>query len=109
MPGCCGDHCVVNLLVEVRVLYISSRLWTRESRNCSLVTNDPRKRRAGKTSFDVPGNASQSAAVYEEPDKPVSKQSQQGNYELTQCPAYESTTSKPQPQPTEDQSSHYEM
>ena len=45
--------------------------------------------------------------VYEEPDKLAS--SGQGNYELTQCPAYESTTSKPQPQPTEVQSSHYEM
>ena len=33
--------------------------------------------------------------VYEDPDKLGNKG--QGNYELTQCPAYESTTSKPQP------------
>ena len=33
--------------------------------------------------------------VYEDPDKLGSRG--QGNYELTQCPAYESTTSKPQP------------
>ena len=33
--------------------------------------------------------------VYEDPDKLGNNV--QGNYELTQCPAYESTTSKPQP------------
>ena len=70
------------------------------------MNNDSRKRRAGKDSFDLPENMSQS--VYEEPDK-LASSSGQGNYELTQCPAYESTTSKPQPQPTEAQSSHYEM
>ena len=66
---------------------------------------NPRKKRAGKSSYDVPGNMAES--VYEEPDKLAG--SGQLNYELTQCPAYESTTSKPQPQPTEDQGSHYQM
>ena len=33
--------------------------------------------------------------VYEDPDKLGNNG--QGNYELTQCPAYESTTSKSQP------------
>ena len=37
--------------------------------------------------------------VCEDPDKLDS--SGQGNYELTQCPAYESTTSKPQPTESE--------
>ena len=40
--------------------------------------------------------------VYEEPDKLAS--SGKGNYELTQCPAYESTT---WPHPVETQS-HYQ-
>ena len=46
-------------------------------------------------------------SVYEDPDELAS--SDLGNYELTQCPAYESTTTKPHPQPTEAQGSHYEL
>ena len=42
--------------------------------------------------------------VYEDPDRLGNRG--QGNYELTQCPAYESTTSKPQPA---QESSHYEL
>ena len=62
-------------------------------------------RKAGKHSNDLPEISTYT--VYEEPDKLAS--SSQGNYELTQCPAYESTTSKTQAQPTEAQSSHYEL
>ena len=43
--------------------------------------------------------------MYEDPDK-LARSIGQGNYELTQCPAYESTTRKLQP---EAQGSHYEM
>ena len=56
--------------------------------------------KSNKTSFDLSENMSQS--VYDDPDKLASRG--QGNYELTQCPAYESTIRKPQPQPTEAQS-----
>ena len=45
---------------------------------------------------------------YEDPDKLTSRG--QGNYELTHCPAYESTIIKPQPRPTGvDQSIRYEI
>ena len=64
MHSCYGDHCDINLLVEVRVLASSGP----QNLGIILVTNGPRKRRAGKDSFDVPGNVSQSAAVYEKPD-----------------------------------------
>ena len=63
------------------------------------------KSRSSKTSTDWSENMTQ--LVYEEPDKLAS--SGQGNYELTECPAYESTTSKPHPQPTETENSYYEM
>ena len=43
--------------------------------------------------------------LYEDPDKLGSRG--QGNYELTQCPAYESTTTKPQPVMEVDQDSDY--
>ena len=46
-------------------------------------------------------------SVYEEPDKLAS--GGQAKCELTQCPAYELTTSKPHPLPTEDQNSYHEM
>ena len=45
--------------------------------------------------------------MYEDPDKLAS--SAQRNYELTQCPAYEATTSKLHPQPADAQGSHYEL
>ena len=46
--------------------------------------------------------------LYEDPDKLTSRG--QGNYELTQCPAYESITTKPELPPTQvDQSSHYDI
>ena len=58
------------------------------------------------TAVSVPGGGG-GGGVYEDPDKLAS--SGQENYKLTQCPAYESTTSKLQPRPTQAQSSHYEM
>ena len=64
-----------------------------------------RTRRAGKNELDQSTNMPTS--LYEDPDKLTSRD--QGNYELTQCPAYEATT-KTQPRPTGvDQSSHYEL
>ena len=53
----------------------------------------------------VPGRGDGDGGVYEDPDKPAHSTGK-GDYELTQCPAYESTTRKLQ---TEAQSSHYEM
>ena len=46
--------------------------------------------------------------VHENPDK-LASSDQQGNYELTQCPAYVTTTEKPHPQIMEDQSNMYEL
>ena len=65
-----------------------------------------RSRRADKNDLDRSTNMP--TQLYEDPDKLTSRG--QGNYELTHCPAYESTTTKPDPRPTEvDQSSHYEL
>ena len=65
-------------------------------------------RRAHKNELDQSTNMP--TQLYEDPDKLTSRG--QGNYELTQCAAYESTTIKPQPPPRNqaevDQSSHYE-
>ena len=48
--------------------------------------------------------------MYEHPDKLAhSTAIGQGNYELTQCPAYQSTTRKLQAYPAEAQSSHYDV
>ena len=67
------------------------------------------RRRAGKNDLDQSTNMP--TQLYEDPDKLTSRG--QGNYELTHCPAYESTTTKPEPPPraqTEvSQSSHYEL
>ena len=47
---------------------------------------------ANKTKSDVKLEPEGGGGVYEDPDKLAS--TGQGNYELTQCPAYASTTSK---------------
>ena len=66
-----------------------------------------RRPRAGQNDLVVPKHKQIISQVYEDPDKLCS--SGQGNYELTQCPAYESTTSS-KPQPTEvDQNSDYNI
>ena len=44
--------------------------------------------------------------LYEDPDQLGSRG--RGNYELTQCPAYESTTTKPHP-PEVEESNDYEL
>ena len=65
-----------------------------------------RRARAGKNDLDQSTNMP--TQLYEDPDKLTSRG--QGNYELTRCPAYEATTTRPEPPPTQvDQSSHYEL
>ena len=76
----------------------------------NLISNLFRKRKSGKNDLDQPINMV--TQLYEDPDKLTSRG--QRNYELTQCPAYESTTTKPEPPPSRaqtevEQSSHYEM
>ena len=53
-------------------------------------------RRAAKNGMTPSRDTTQ---VYEDPDKFGSRS--RGNYELTQCPVYESTTVKPQPTESE--------
>ena len=61
--------------------------------HCSIISIIRRTAKNGMTP------SRDTAQVYEDPDKLGSRG--QGNYELTQCPAYESTTSKPQPTESE--------
>ena len=68
-----------------------------------LATLAHRRRRAGKDELIVSKNMSQS---YEDPDQLGSRG--RGNYELTQCPAYESTTIKPHP-PEVEENNDYEL
>ena len=84
--------------VAICYIYIFTLIFY-HSKSSDNVTSD--------TAASVPGGGGGDGEVYEDPDKLAS--TGQGNYELTQCPAYESTTSKLQPRPTEVQSSHYEM
>ena len=53
----------------------------------------------------VPGDTE--GQLYENADEFVNSGLE--NFELSQCPAYESTTSKPHPQQTEAQNSYYEL
>ena len=75
---------------------------------CDGSVNNSRKKGAGKSFFKstLPGKMVQ--PVYEESDK-LSSRGQGSEYELVQCPAYESTARKPQSQPAEDENSHYEL
>ena len=78
-----------------------------QSKYIHLFIYSLRKRRVRKNDLDQSTN-NMPTELYEDPDKLTSRG--QGNYELTQCPAYESTTTKPQPRPTGvDQSSYYEL
>ena len=70
-----------------------------DSKSSDSVTSD--------TAASVPGGGRGDGGVYEGPDKLAS--TGQGNYELTQCPAYESTTRNLQSYPAEAQSSHYDI
>ena len=59
-----------------------------------FLLSDRKRLRDGGSKISEPKKI-QVDQVYEDPDKLGSRGL--GNYELTQCPAYESTTSKPQP------------
>lgn len=71
-----------------------------------------RKRSSGKKNSTAPASKtygevkleSGGGGMYEDPDKLAS--AGWGNYELTKCPAYISTSCKLQPHPIETQSSH---
>ena len=89
-----------------------------QSRNPQHCSDSCRKRSSGRNDFTPSVNKTHSEVkleqegregVYEDPEKLASTGLGQGNYELTQCPAYESTTCKQQPHPTEsDDKGHYE-
>ena len=71
--------------------------------SCVLLCSYLRKSKSDSLSNDLV-QSKDTTQVYEDPDKLDNRG--QGNYELTQCPAYESTTSKPQPA---QEDSHYEL
>ena len=104
---CCYSYrCGVRLSVEV--IHVESNI----PNQCTLIylsIYSFRSRRAGKINLDQSKNMP--TQLYEDPDKLTGKG--QGNFELTQCLAYESTTPKPESPPwtqaEEDQSSHYEL
>ena len=99
--NCCGVH---NNIITVKVTSSNYNRKHRPSLCTSLILLLIRRSRAGKNALDQSTNMP--AQLYEDPDKPTSRG--QGNYELTQCPAYESIATKPEsPQTGVDQSSHY--
>ena len=102
MSGCYSDLCGVPLCVEV----LSEKFIDPVYEPLLTFMSSLFRRRAGKNDLDQ-----SPTQLYEDPDKLTSRG--QGNYELTHCPAYESTTTKPEPPPRNqaevDQSSHYEL
>ena len=100
MLHCCTSHCVTGgslLLQKVSIKLLSLLIRNLHSlytcrRNSSNKQNDV-------TTLAGVGQ------VYEDPDKMAT--AGQGNYELTQCPAYES--SKPLTQQAQSSTSYYEI
>ena len=105
MSGCYSDHCGVPLCVEV----LSEKFIDPVYQPLLTFMSSLFRGRVGKINLDRLTDLP--TQLYEDPDKLTSRG--QGNYELTHCPAYESTTTKPEPPPRNqaevDQSSHYEL
>ena len=100
MCGFCSIHFGPNFYVEVIIDQVYEPLLIH---GIVIFVRKWRVRENGSTNMPT--------QLYEDPDKLTSRG--QGNFELTHCPAYESTTTKPEPPPRTqaevDQSSHYEL
>ena len=101
-----GVIVLIECLIAAPIIAIVATLcWRRYETTTSRVKVDaytytyPNSRKSSEKSHMTVSEGG--GGVYEEPDKLAS--SGKGNYELTQCPAYESTT---WPHPIEAQSHH---